>query len=167
MERGEAARLLGVDPGSSTRQVERAFRTRAKATHPDRFPPGSEAWEDASVALTRLLEARDVLTASGPPAPGTRVPAPGSGWAWAEDVPRPTVREEPWAMTPRDVDRMTRRWGLWWGGFLVVAALVSVVVGARDEGNLALPLWSPALALTGLVALAIGLRAHRRITRDH
>jgi hypothetical protein len=59
------------------------------------------------------------------------------------------------------VRRRRRAWGLAWGGFLLSASALSLVVGARPEGNLALPLWAPALAITGVVALVLGWRAHR------
>ena len=61
MDRTTAARLLGVPEDASDRRLRRAYRTRVTATHPDRFPPGSEAWEDANDALTRLNEAVRVL----------------------------------------------------------------------------------------------------------
>ena len=175
MERVEAARVLGVDPGASARAVERAFRRRTRETHPDRFPPGSEAWEDASDRLRALVEARAALNgpAPEPPAPAEwrHTAEDGGTWAWAHEAPttrspsgRPYGADDPFP-TPTDVDRRIRAWGLGWGGFLVLAALVSYLVGASQPTNDALPLWSPALAITGAVAIAIGLRAHRRLTR--
>jgi hypothetical protein len=64
-----------------------------------------------------------------------------------------------------DTDRLARTWGLWWGSFLVVSAVVSFVIGSRARTNDALPIWSPALALIGLVCLAIAGRADRRLRR--
>ena len=152
--------MLGVRASASRAQVERAFRGRVRSTHPDRFPPGSEAWEDASYAMTQLTEARAVLTAAPPPVV-TEVDADGTRWRWAQDgAPvEPTFRPD-----PRAADRRARGWGLSWGSFLVVAAVVSYAVGARGSTNDALPLWSPALALTGAASLLIALRAHRRLT---
>jgi hypothetical protein len=172
VERTEAARVLGIDPGASARAVERAFRRRTRETHPDRFPPGSEAWEDASYRMRELVEARAALTgpAPEPPADWKRTAEDGGTWAWAHEAPsgrspsgRPYGADDPFP-SPRDVDRRVRAWGLGWGGFLVLAALGSLLVGATQRTNDALPFWSPALFVTGCVALAIGLRAHRRLT---
>lgn len=173
VDRVEAGRVLGVERDASVRAVERAFRRRARDTHPDRFPPGSEAWEDASGRMRQLVEARAVLVA---PAPAQeedwrRTAEDGGTWAWAHEAPttrspsgRPYGADDPFP-TPTDVDRRIRAWGLGWGGFLVLAALVSYLVGATQPTNDALPFWSPALFLTGCVAIALGLRAHRRLTR--
>ncbi|HET7902120.1 MAG TPA: J domain-containing protein [Candidatus Nanopelagicales bacterium] len=172
MERAEAGRVLGVDPAASARAVERAFRRRTRDTHPDRFPPGSEAWEDASDRMRALVEARAVLVAPVPEAPKWRRTAEDGGtWAWSHEAPgtrspsgMPYGADDPFP-APRDVDRRVRAWGLGWGGFLVLAALVSYLVGATQPTNDALPFWSPALFVTGCVAIAIGLRAHARLTR--
>ncbi len=175
MDRVEAARVLGVDPGASGRTVDRAFRRRARDSHPDRFPPGSEAWEDASYRMRRVVEARAVLTAPASPAADAedwrRRAEDGGTWAWAHEAPttrspsgRPYGADDPFP-SPRDVDRRVRAWGLGWGAFLVLAALVSYFVGATQPTNDALPFWSPALFVTGCVAIAIGLRAHGRLSR--
>ncbi len=156
-----------MTPGASSRQVERAFRDAVRRTHPDRFPPGSEAWEDASEALRSLTEARaawyagDAAATDGPDsAAGVRVAgrtAAGDRWAWAEDAPR----HPDWSFDEERILRRRRIWGLSWGGFLLASAAVSLLVGARDGSNLALPLWAPALALTGILALVLGWWAHR------
>ena len=169
VERAEAARVLGVDPGESARAVERAFRRRTRETHPDRFPPGSEAWEDASDRLRALVEARAALNgpAPEPPAPAQwrRTAQDGGTWAWAHEAPaQPPGYDDSRFPTPHDVDRRIRAWGLAWGGFLVLAALGSYLVGATQPTNDALPFWSPALFVTGLLGLAIGVRAHRRLS---
>ena len=169
MDRVAAAQVLGVDPGASARAVDRAFRRRTRETHPDRFPPGSETWEDASDRMRALVEARAVLGAPAPPAgpPDWRRTAEDGGtWAWDHEAPqRPPGYDDDRFPTPRDVDRRIRAWGLAWGGFLVVAALVSFLVGSTQPTNDALPFWSPALLVIGVVGVAIGLRAHRRLTR--
>jgi hypothetical protein len=175
VDRSAAALVLGVDPGASARAIERAFRRRTRDTHPDRFPPGSEAWEDAADRLRALVEARAVLTAPAPPdaePPEWRRRADDGGtWAWAHEAPggatgpgRAREVDDPFP-SARDVDRRVRAWGLGWGGFLVLSALVSLLVGATQPSNDALPFWAPALFVTGAVVVAIGLRAHHRLTR--
>jgi len=162
VDRVAAARVLGVDAGASPERVERAFRGLVRRTHPDRFPPGSEAWEDASYAMAELNEARAVMSAPVPPAApaATEVAADGTRWRWAETA---TPVEPDFRVDPLAADRRARGWGLSWGAFLLVASAVSLLVGAHGTTNDALPLWAPALALTGVVSLVIGLRAHERL----
>lgn len=162
MDKWAAASLLDVDPGAGPRQVERAFRREAREHHPDRFPPGSEAWEDASYRLRALVQAREVLLA--PPPAVRRAPEGDGTWAWSDQAPepRPDASRFPSA---RDLDRRMRLWGFGWGGFLVLSGVVSYAVGATQPTNDAMPVWSPALVITGLVVVTIGLRAHRRLTR--
>jgi hypothetical protein len=63
MTREDAARLLGVEPGASAAEVERAYRRKAHAVHPD----AAGGPDDAFISLTR---ARDILLAVPPlPAP--------------------------------------------------------------------------------------------------
>lgn len=50
---------LGVAPTASRAEVQRAFRERAKALHPDRHPPERQAW--ATGEFQRLNEAYAVL----------------------------------------------------------------------------------------------------------
>ncbi|MFN8169474.1 MAG: J domain-containing protein [Candidatus Nanopelagicales bacterium] len=159
MDRVAAARVLGIDPGASPERVERAFRALVRRTHPDRFPPGSEAWEDASYAMAELNEARAVM-GSPAPEPVTEVDADGTRWRWAETS---TPAQPEFRVDPLAADRRARGWGLSWGAFLLVASAVSLLVGAHGTTNDALPLWAPALAITGVVSLAIGLRAHERL----
>jgi hypothetical protein len=164
MDRITAARLLGVSPRAATRQVERAFRKEVAVSHPDRFPPGSEAAEDASVRLRALVEARAALVGEPPPPQPARpdpVTHPDNGAAYLTRDSAPGSDDQ--FRSPADTDRLARAWGLAWGSFLVVAAVVSYVVGAQSATNDALPIWSPALALIGAVSLAIGWRAHRRL----
>jgi len=164
MDRATAARLLGVPEDASGRRLTRAYRARVSATHPDRFPPGSEAWEDANEALIRLNEAMAVLAA---PASGTTGAAPTatSAAGTSYDAVPSWERSSEGFRSPRDADRLARAWGYWWGGFLVLAAIVSAVIGAQNEPNDALPIWSPALAVIGGFSLAIGWRADRRLRR--
>jgi curved DNA-binding protein CbpA len=163
MDRSEARRLLGVSPGASPRAVASAFRTRVRVSHPDRFPPGSEAAEDAAVVMRQLTDARRVLI--GDPQPTQQ---PGVTGSRAEHGAPYVTREAAPGASERfrsaaDIDRLARSWGLWWGSFLVVAAVASFIIGSRSATNDAVPIWSPALALIGLVSLIIGWRAHRRL----
>lgn len=156
--------MLGVDVRATPAQVERAFRGLVRRTHPDRFPPGSEAWEDASYAMARLNEARAVMSRPLPQAPETvtEVDADGTRWRWA---PATTPVQPEFRVDPRAADRRARGWGLSWGAFLLLASAVSLVVGAHGSTNDALPLWAPALAITGFVSLAIGISADLRLRR--
>lgn len=67
-----AAGILGIAPGADLPDIERAFRTRSRAAHPDRFPNSSAAQSAAAATeFIRITEARDVLRAflaSGRPA---------------------------------------------------------------------------------------------------
>jgi hypothetical protein len=181
VDRTAAARTLGVPARASASDVERAFRRLARVTHPDRYPPGSEAAEDATYRMQALVEARRTLLTAPDPSPGaagstgstgtagpSRSAGPANGrsdedvcWAWHDDPSLPAYDER----FPSDqaIDRRMRTWGLAWGGFLLVSAIVCALVGAAQPTNDALPLWSPALALGGAVALTIGVRAHRRL----
>ena len=163
MDRSEARRLLGVSPGASARQVESAFRKRVHASHPDRYPPGSEAAEDATVVMQQLTDARRVLRGESrrtQEAGVTGSPAEhGAAYVTRQHAPGASERFR----SAADIDRLARSWGLWWGSFLVVAAIGSFIIGSRSATNDAVPIWSPALALIGLVSLVIGWRAHRRL----
>jgi hypothetical protein len=159
MDRDTAARVLGVPADASAARVRRAYRARARITHPDRFPPGSEAWEEASLAMQSLNEARHALggPVEPPPAGATPRPAAPSTYAGVPSHGSDGFR------SARDTDRLARAWGYSWGGFLVAAAVVSWLVGSAAPVNDAVPLWSPGLAVIGLVSLVIGRRADRRI----
>lgn len=157
MDRDTAARVLGVAPDAPPARVERAFRARVRAGHPDRFPPGSEAWEDANRALHLWLEARAALAPHDRPT--TAVPGRRPPTAYAA----PRDRSSAGFRSAEESDRFTRAWGYGWGAFLVWSAVLGVVVGATGASNDALPLWSPALAAIGAVSLGIGWRADRRL----
>ena len=163
MDRTSAARALGVPGDATATEVERAFRRLARDAHPDRFPPGSEAAEDATYRMQALVAARrTMLAVPDVPAQPQRA-AQDTSWAWSDDPSTPRY-DDPFP-TERAIDRRMRTWGLAWGTFLLVSAVVCALVGASQPSNDALPLWSPALALGGVVALTIGVRAHRRLTR--
>jgi hypothetical protein len=161
VDRTSAARTLGVAPTAPASEVERAFRRLAHDAHPDRFPPGSEAAEDATYRMRALVEARRTLLAV-PDVPAQPQRASGDPtWAWAEDPDLPRY-DDPFP-TERAIDRRMRAWGLAWGGFLMLSAILCALVGATQPTNDALPLWSPALALGGVVALTVGVRAGLRL----
>ena len=162
MDRTAAARTLGVAPDAPAGEIERAFRRQAREGHPDRFPPGSEAAEDATYRIRELVEARRTLLAvpDVPAQPG-RDPQTEASWAWAGDAPRPAHDER--FPSPTSIDRRMRSWGLAWGSFLLLSAIICAFVGATQTSNDALPLWSPALAVGGIAALTIGVRAALRL----
>ena len=165
MDRTTAAHLLGVPEDASERRVTRAYRARVKATHPDRFPPGSEAWVDANEALTCLNQALAVLGAPvlGPAAAGGPTATSAAGTSY--DAVPSWERSSEGFRSPSDSDRLARAWGYGWGGFLLASALVCAVIGAQTPSNDALPIWSPALAVIGGFAVALGWRADRRLRR--
>jgi hypothetical protein len=166
MDRVTAAGVLGVPPGASSRRLTKAYRARVRSTHPDRFPPGSEAWEDANAALVRLNEAVRVLGL--PPGPDDVAAAPSATSASGEtyDAVPSWERSSEGFRSPRDTDRMARAWGYAWGAFLIASAVACWFVGSTGPVNDAVPLWSPALAVIGVVAIAIGWRADRRLRRE-
>ena len=161
MDREQAARLLGVPVGAAPRRVEKAFRARVREAHPDRFPPGSEAWEDANHRLSGLLEARAALGLAPPSAP-TATSVQGTAY----DAVPSWERSSEGFRSARDTDRMARAWGYAWGAFLIGSAILSWVVGSTGASNDARPLWSPALAVIGMTALVIGWRADRRLRQE-
>jgi len=77
MQRDEARRLLGVGPGASEAEVERAFRRQARGAHPDH---GGDA-----ARFRDLTEARRVLVrlAALPPPPTVRTTPHARGMAYA------------------------------------------------------------------------------------
>lgn len=164
MDRSSAARLLGVPLTASRRQVDAAFRRAVRTGHPDRFPPGSEAYEEATSAMVALTEARRTMTAGPAAEPGGLGRAGAStGWVSSTDLP---PRDDDPVVPPEVHDRRMMQWGLGWGGFLVASAVVSFVVGSTAPTNDALPLWSPALLLIGLACLVVGWRARGRLPRS-
>ena len=53
--------ILGVSETTSQEEIKQAYRGRIRLTHPDRFPPGSQDWENANKMQRELNEAYDVL----------------------------------------------------------------------------------------------------------
>jgi hypothetical protein len=73
MDRSEAASVLGVHDGASSRQVRAAYRERIREHHPDRAGP------DATLDAARIIEAYQVMSAPAPaPAPASAPSAPVS-----------------------------------------------------------------------------------------
>ena len=161
MDRAAAAALLRVEPGAPPARVDKAFRARVRERHPDQYPPGSEAHDDAERDLRALLEARDVLGAVEP-APLLHDVETGA-WVWADDLP--TRRDDEGFLSPEEADRHLRRRALLWGAFLVLAAGVSVAIGAATGHTDGLWIWAPALFATGLASITIGLVADQRLRR--
>ena len=165
MDRRTAAVVLGVPADASRRRLTQAYRARVRATHPDRFPPGSEAWEDANHELQRLNEAMRVLGLPGPAPEAASRPSATSTSGTTYDAVPSRDRSSEGFRTPDQSDRLARAWGYGWGAFLLVSAVLSAVVGASQPTNDAFPIWAPALAVIGAVAVAIGWRADRRLRR--
>jgi hypothetical protein len=158
MDRGEAAALLRVGPGAAPGTVEKAFRARVRERHPDQFPPGSEAHEDAERDLRALLVAREVL---GAPAPAPLLHDVETGaWVWADDLPY--RRDDEGFLSPEEANRHLQRRATLWGMFLVVASGVAVVIGESTGHTDGLVIWAPALFVTGSVSIAIGIIAGNR-----
>ena len=186
VDRATAAGLLGVRPDATGPEVDSAFRLLAGLTHPDRFPVGSAAWEDATRGMQDLVEARRVLattpdqparrTPSGSPtgpAPGYRLhdvrSEDGPGYRLSDPAGGPGETVPSWEREPVGhgdpvaIDRRMRNRAFGWGALLLASAGHSFAVGAAQPVNDALPFWSPALALTGLLSIATGWRSHRRL----
>ncbi|MGD9955881.1 MAG: hypothetical protein AB7O74_11475 [Candidatus Nanopelagicales bacterium] len=180
MDRATAAALLGVRPDAGSSEVDAAFRVLAGLTHPDRFPVGSASWEDANRGMQSLVEARRVLATTPAPRPyrsgGTPayrlhdvVPEDGPGYRIADADAGPRESVPSWERSPVGqadpvtLDRRMRNRAFGWGALLLASSGISFAVGAAQPVNDALPFWSPALALTGLLSIATGWRAHRRL----
>ena len=59
---GEAAQLLGVRLGATPEEIARAFKQRARVSHPDRFTGASPQQSAATAAeFIRITEARNLL----------------------------------------------------------------------------------------------------------
>jgi len=181
VDRATAAALLGVRPDAEGPEVDAAFRVLAGLTHPDRFPVGSASWEDANRGMQSLVEARRVLVTTPRPPGGTAyrsgagpayrlhdvVPEDGPGYRVADGGPGESVPS--WERAPVGhgdpiaIDRRMRNRAFGWGALLLASSGLSFAVGAAQPVNDALPFWSPALAITGLLSIATGWRSHRRL----
>jgi hypothetical protein len=161
MDRRTAAAVLGVRPDSSGTEVDAAFRVLAGLTHPDRFPEGSASWEDATRGMQDLVEARRVL-ATAPPILEVAPAAHAADGELVEAVPS-WERADVGHGDPVAIDRRMRARAFGWGALLLASSVMSYAVGATQPVNDAMPVWSPALALCGLLSIATGWRSHRRL----
>lgn len=150
---------LGVSPSASTEQIAAAFRSRAKAMHPD-LHPGDTTAGDRFKDLTR---AYDVLTRPDERAEYDRrraesIARPGG----AQAAPPATTVHQPLFRTRRGA-----RVALWSGVALVVLGIVGAAVLASvptGDAAKAITLWLVVvkLVICGLILAGIGAwRAHR------
>jgi len=91
VRREDARRLLGVGPGATLAEVERAFRRRVRTTHPDRGGDPAQ--------FRQLVAARAALTG------GSRVPVSATRLVVRHSRVRRLTRalraRLPWAPAPR------------------------------------------------------------------
>ena len=161
MSRADAAQTLGVRATSGPDEVDRAFRAAVRRRHPDRYPAGSEAAEDATRDLLALLEARDVMGAQSP-APLVHDSETGA-WVWLDDLPH--RRDDEGFMAPEEADRRLRRRMLLWGAFLLLSAGIGTAIGTSSGHTDGLAIWAPTLVVIALISIGIGLAADRRLRR--
>lgn len=111
MERGKAARVLGVDVTASPAQVREAFRRRAREVHPDTSGGGDDAMVELNAAYETLIERVEPdwqFASAGPNEP----------WTSRPDPPLDDARE------PSGGSSLLR----WFGIALAVAAVVMTTV---------------------------------------
>ena len=137
MTRAEAAALLGCTVDASRADIERAYRTRARETHPDRFVgQTSESIARAAAEFSRVADAYAILIAAPGVSPGERPAA---------------VAQPP----------LPRAYVLGWSAVLALGIFLSVTGDARLLGDIELYARLAALAV-GLVGYAFtGRRAYR------
>ncbi len=149
MTSAEAALLLGVSAEALPAEIERAFKQRARTSHPDRFTGASVPESRAAAAeFIRVTEARNLLL---------RLAAERIGATRSPGTPRIT---EPLIYTsdrtPRSVPRRNGATIIWTS--LLVAASVFCFIG----GALPLSPWNLLL----LVPLDVCAIAYARTTRQ-
>jgi DnaJ-like protein len=81
VRRGDLYTVLGVTPAATTDEITAAFRTHAKALHPDRNPGdpvAAERFKDLTLAYQTLVRPRTraAYDRRHPPAPVAPTPAP-------------------------------------------------------------------------------------------
>jgi len=132
MTSAEAAALLGVNVEAVPTEIERAFKQRARASHPDRFTGASAAESRAAAAeFIRITEARNLLL---------RLAAERVGAVGAPQPPSiPLVYTSDPA--PRSVPRRDGATAIWI--FLLIVASVFCFIG----GTLPLSPWNLVLIL--------------------
>ncbi len=99
MDRGEAARVLGVPPGTDWPDVRRAYRSRIRARHPDQAGPGS------TTEAAAIIEAYSVLRMARIAEPDDRAEA--SETSPADPLRRRSPTPSPRApMPPTSIQRL-------------------------------------------------------------
>ncbi|MFM9920034.1 hypothetical protein [Lacisediminihabitans sp. H27-G8] len=129
MTSAEAAQLLGVSAEALPPEIERAFKQRARMSHPDRFTGASAAESRAAAAeFIRVTEARNLLL---------RLAAERVGAAGSASAPRITESLVYTSVpAPRYVPRRSGATIIW--TFLLVVASVFCFIG----GTLPLSPWN-------------------------
>ena len=61
MDRAEALRALGLEPGASAADIKAAYREMAQILHPDRFAANSKLQDRATEQFKNLQEAYEAL----------------------------------------------------------------------------------------------------------
>lgn len=132
MDRAEALRALGLEPGASAADIKAAYREMAQILHPDRFAANSKLQDRATEQFKNLQEAYEALTSGDTSSTRPRAGSPAA------------------SSTPSEREKAARLAGL-------AAARVQLVKQkdlALDERRNGL-----AMALIGrLVALAVRVR---------
>jgi len=145
----EAALLLGVSAEGTSTEIERAFKLRARMSHPDRFTGASATESRAAAAeFIRVTEARNLLL---------RLAAERVGAAGGPSTPRIieslVYTSDP---APRSFPRRTGATTIW--TFLLVVASVFCFIG----GTLPLSPWNLLLLLPLDVCAIAYARTSRR-----
>ncbi|QNE46315.1 J domain-containing protein [Glaciihabitans sp. INWT7] len=148
MTSAEAAQLLGVSAEALPPEIERAFKQRARMSHPDRFTGASPSESRAAAAeFIRVTEARNLLLRLA----AERV---GAGSASAPRITESLVYTS--VPAPRYVPRRSGATIIW--TFLLVVASVFCFIG----GTLPLSPWNLLL----LVPLDFCAIAYARTSRQ-
>ena len=154
MTSAEAARLLGVSEDGTPAEIERAFKQRARMSHPDRLTGATAAQSRAAASeFIRVTEARNLLLKMAAERVDTGT---GAGTGAGLSAPRITeslvYTSDP---TPRSFPRRSGATLIW--TFLLVVASVFCFLG----GTLPLSPWNLLL----LVPLNIFAIAFARTSR--
>jgi DnaJ domain len=154
VRRDDLYRVLGVTPAATTDEIAAAFRTHAKALHPDRNPGdpvAAERFKDLTLAYQTLIRPR---TRAAYDRRHRSAPAPTTP---------PVLSREPLFRT------VGRARAAWWSGVAlfvlgVAAAVVLVLVDTGDTGE-TVTLWIAAakLLLGGPVLAGAGLLRLRHL----
>jgi hypothetical protein len=143
----KAHRVLGVEPGVSPLAARRRYRELIKASHPDRYPPGTPAQAEATRRTQEINDAYRTLkyaaihreTPLRRPSAATRPPASAPWPSAGPPPPEPRV-------VSLDTDTLTDRLIVGAAGF-VLGLLIAFGAGAES---------ARAWLITGLTFGAIG-----------